>query len=115
MDMKKILQALDTASSKPVEGSNDIKKSLAVITEAANPHKVSLPVQMAMSHFQTPAKKIEQKPSLLNKYFKEAEETLAKEDLKITCPNTFCGCGICVAKAKDETQFDMIRDHYVDV
>ena len=79
MDMKKILQALDTASSKPVEGSNDIKKSLAVITEAANPHKVSLPVQMAMSHFQTPAKKIEQKPSLLNKYFKEAEETLAKE------------------------------------
>jgi len=52
MDMKKILQALDTASSKPVEGSNDIKKSLSVISESSTPHKVSLPVQMAMNHYQ---------------------------------------------------------------
>lgn len=34
MDMKKILQALDTASSKPVEGSNDMKKFLQVVKEA---------------------------------------------------------------------------------
>ena len=50
-----------------------------------------------------------------HKYLDWLEESLAKEDLKITCPNTYCGCGICVAKAKDENQFDMIRDRYVDV
>ncbi len=33
MDMKKILQALDGASTKPVEGSNDIKKFLQVVSE----------------------------------------------------------------------------------
>jgi replicative DNA helicase len=52
MDMKKILQALDTASTKPVEGSNDMKKFLSVVTEGKNPHKVALPVQMAMQHYQ---------------------------------------------------------------
>lgn len=52
MDMKKILQALDTASTKPVEGSNDMKKFVSIVTESANPHKVSLPVQMAMNHYQ---------------------------------------------------------------
>lgn len=50
--MKKILQALDTASTKPVEGSNDMKKFVSIVTESANPHKVSLPVQMAMNHYQ---------------------------------------------------------------
>ena len=54
MDMKKILQALDTASTKPVEGSNDIKKFLSVVTEGSNPHKVALPVQMAMQHYAEP-------------------------------------------------------------
>ena len=34
MDMKKILQALDGASTKPVEGSNDMKKFLSVVKEA---------------------------------------------------------------------------------
>ena len=34
MDMKKILQALDGASSKPVEGSDDMKRFLRAVTEA---------------------------------------------------------------------------------
>lgn len=81
MDMKKILQALDGASSKPVEGSDDIKRSLEIITEGANPHKVSLPVQMAMQHFQAP--KQEPAPvreSLLKKYVAEAEEEIAEQE-----------------------------------
>ena len=58
MDMKKILQAMDNAQSKPAEGANDIKKSLQILEEGANPHKVSLPVQMAMQHYQTPVAEI---------------------------------------------------------
>jgi hypothetical protein len=73
--MKKILQALDTASSKPVEGSNDMKKFLSVVTEGTNPHKVALPVQMAMNHYQKPAEQVA--PSLLKKYFVEASEEAA--------------------------------------
>lgn len=80
MDMKKILQALDGASSKPVEGSNDIKRSLEIITEGANPHKVSLPVQMAMQHYQEPKTPVkENKNLLLKKYVAEAEEELAQQ------------------------------------
>lgn len=81
MDMKRILQALDGASSKPVEGANDMKKFLSVMTEGANPHKVSLPVQMAMQHYQSvePAPVVERKPSLLNKYFQEVEQEIAEQ------------------------------------
>jgi hypothetical protein len=81
MDMKRILQALDGASSKPVEGADSMKKFLSVMTEGANPHKVSLPVQMAMQHYQAvePASVVERKPSLLNKYFKEIEQEIAEQ------------------------------------
>lgn len=71
MDMKRLLQVIDGSSTKPVEGVDDIKKSLSVITEGVNPHKVSLPVQMAMQHYQQPVVK---KESILKKYFKEAEQ-----------------------------------------
>ena len=75
MDMKKLLQVIDGSTQKPVEGSNDIKKSLEIITEGANPHKVSLPVQMAMQHYQKP---VEKKPvikssGLLQQYFENVE------------------------------------------
>lgn len=80
MDMKKILQALDNATSKPVEGSDDIKRSLEIITEGANPHKVSLPVQMAMQHYQEPKKEpVPARDSILKKYVAEAEEELAQQ------------------------------------
>lgn len=70
--MKRILQALDNASTKPVEGANDMKKFLQVVNEGSNPHKVALPVQMAMQHYQQkpPEKK---KPKLLEKYFQQVE------------------------------------------
>lgn len=79
MDMKKILQALDTTASKPVESSDDMKKFLSVITEGANPHKVALPVQMAMNHYQTPKQPTVKKESLFKKYFAEAEEQATAE------------------------------------
>lgn len=86
MDMKRLLQVIDGSSTKPVEGVNDIKKSLSIISESASPHKVSLPVQMVMQHYQKP---VEKKPSLLKKYFQEViqieEKNLAekKEHLKM--------------------------------
>lgn len=80
MDMKRILQAFDGASTKPVEGSNDMKKFLQVVTEGANPHKVSLPVQMAMQQYQAPKEPVAVKePSLLKKYFAEAEVEVAEQ------------------------------------
>jgi hypothetical protein len=80
MDMKKILQAMDSISTKPVEGSNDMKKFLQVVTEGSNPHKVALPVQMAMQHYQQPKEeKVIKESSLLKKYFAEAEEEIEQE------------------------------------
>lgn len=76
MDMKKLLQVVDGTSTKQSVGeSSDIKRSLEIITEGANPHKVSLPVQMAMQHYQKP---VEKKPAykssgLLQQYFENVE------------------------------------------
>lgn len=82
MDMKRILEKLDQASAKPaVADSNDMKKFMTIVTEGANPHKVALPVQMAMQHYQesaVPAKTTQ--PSLLKKYFAEAEEVVAQAE-----------------------------------
>lgn len=92
MDMKRILQALDGASTKPVEGASDMSKFLTIIdgaskkeeqlNEGASPHKVSLPVQMAMQHYQTPkAEKPVVKNSLFKKYFVETEEKILQENI----------------------------------
>jgi hypothetical protein len=70
MDMKKILQAIDSVSTKPVEDSS-------VLTEGSNPHKVALPVQMAMQQYQKPAIK---KENVVRKYFEQVqEETLQQQ------------------------------------
>lgn len=79
MDMKKILQALDSTVSKSVEGSNDMKKFVQIVNESASPHKVSLPVQMTMNHYQEPKAK---KDSALRKYFKEAEEVVNQQQVE---------------------------------
>ena len=91
MDMKKILQALDSTASQPVEGSDSMKKFLSVVTEGANPHKVTLPVQMAMQHYSEP--KVEQPrqikevkktamSGMLYQYYNAAEEQLAEQSTK---------------------------------
>ena len=75
MDMKKLLQVVDSVSSEQAAGeSSDIKRSLEIITEGANPHKVSLPVQMAMQHYQKPVeKKVAKSSGLLQQYFENVE------------------------------------------
>jgi hypothetical protein len=73
MDMKKILQALDGASTKPVEGSSDMKKFVQIVNEGANPHKVALPVQMAMQHYQSKSEPILEKTSSIKKYLEEVK------------------------------------------
>jgi len=63
---------------------NDVKilkeevNNNTVLNEGANPHKVSLPVQMAMQHYQQPVEKKVTKPSLLKTYF-QAEEQKQEE------------------------------------
>lgn len=83
MDMKKILQAMDGVSSKPVEGANDMKKFVSIINEGSNPHKVSLPVQMAMQHYQQPEPtQIEKKKYVkdgIRKFFREVETQTAEQ------------------------------------
>jgi hypothetical protein len=94
MDMKRILQAMDGAATKPVAGASDMSKFLSIIdkndvsiikeevnnnkklNEGANPHKVSLPVQMAMQHYSKEAAPVAKKESLLKKYFAEAEDSI---------------------------------------
>ena len=82
MDMKKILQAMDGIAVKPVEGSNAMAKFLQVVTEGATPHKVALPVQMAMQHYQLPRATpavASTSTSLLKKYFEETESVEAEQ------------------------------------
>lgn len=85
MDMKRILQALDNASTKPVEGADSMSKFLSiidknnvkVIREEVDNNKVlnegvALPVQMAMQHYQK-KEPVSAKESVLKKYFEEVE------------------------------------------
>ena len=83
MDMKRILQALDGVSTQPVEGANDMKKFLSVVNEGANPHKVALPVQMAMQHYATPKETtpLIKTESLLKSYLQELDEEAVEEQL----------------------------------
>ena len=51
------------------------------VSEGANPHKVALPVQMAMNHYQAPKEKpVAKTQSLLRTYFNEAEEEIFQEE-----------------------------------
>jgi hypothetical protein len=57
------------------------KNDVSILNEGANPHKVSLPVQMAMQHYQKeePTHKPVGRDSVIRKYFKEVEEELTAE------------------------------------
>lgn len=58
-----------------------MSRLLSIISEGATPHRVSLPVQMAMNHYQAP--KEQPAPiasSLLKQYFAEAEEEVFQEE-----------------------------------
>jgi hypothetical protein len=92
MDMKRILQAMDGVSTQPVVGANDMAKFLSIVDTNANiqllqegkdPHKVSLPVQMAMQHYQKKEEKPQArvgKTSVVGKYFHEIEQELEEQN-----------------------------------
>lgn len=50
------------------------------LEEGANPHGVSLAVQMAMNHYQKPKSVTPKRTSLLKQYFAEAEEAVAQKE-----------------------------------
>ena len=101
---------MDNVQSKPVEGSNDIKRSLQILEEGANPHKVSLPVQMAMQHFAEPIKKEQPKPSLLKQYFAEAEEAVQREKVeKRQLINQYAKIIAERVQMKESTQLDELN------
>jgi len=93
MDMKRILQAMDGVATKPVVGVDSMAKFLSIIDKNANvqllqeatPHKVSLPVQMAMQHYQQSKEKTQptNKPvgreTTIGKYFHKVEDEIAEQ------------------------------------
>lgn len=64
------VQETDLSKFLSIIDKNDVQ----ILNEGSNPHKVSLPVQMAMQHYQQPAIKKPAKESIIHKYFVEAEE-----------------------------------------
>jgi hypothetical protein len=63
-------------TSAPIENTNDMKQFMSIVTEGSNPHKVALPIQMAMQHYAKPVEEElttkQTRPSLLKQYMAEA-------------------------------------------
>lgn len=81
MDMKRILQAMDETSTKPVEGANDMSKFLKAVSESKT-NRLSTAEQMVFEQpkvresITSPVlnKDKDAKPSMIGKYFKTVEE-----------------------------------------
>jgi hypothetical protein len=54
------------------------KNNVSILSEGAGPHRVALPVQMAMQHYQQPTTKTQPRERLIDKYFVEAETNLTQ-------------------------------------
>lgn len=67
---------------EPPPSPEFVKKYLTPkrLKEGTNPHKVSLPVQMAMQHYQQPKKASVKKDSIISKYFVEASEAMVEKE-----------------------------------
>jgi len=64
---------------QPIAEEAGMSRLLSIMNEGANPHKVALPVQMAMQHYATPKEVAVKKPSLLKGYLSEVHEEIAEE------------------------------------
>ncbi len=89
MDMKKILQAVDGASSKkPVEGSNDMKQFMQIVEGKGPLNRLTTAESMAVHHYTEEKKKTitnpvlnvqaDATPSMIGKYFKDVEQEIAE-------------------------------------
>jgi len=78
-------RAMAQVNSAPVQ-ENSLSKFLSIVdknnvsmlSEGANPHKVALPVQMAMQHYQQHTEKPQPRERLIDKYFVEAETEITQ-------------------------------------
>jgi hypothetical protein len=78
-ELKSRIGNLDPHSGEP-PSPDFVKKYLTKkLEEGANPHKVTLPVQMAMQHYQQPSAKVKPRTRLIDKYFTEAEATILQK------------------------------------
>lgn len=57
-----------------IVGKNDV----SILSEGASPHKVALPVQMAMQHYQQAKEQPQPRERLIDKYFVEAESEITQ-------------------------------------
>ncbi len=87
MDMKKILQALDGASTKPVEGSSDMKSFMQIVEGKGPLNRLTTAESMAVNHYTEEKKTItnpvlnvakDARPSMIGKYFKDVEQEIAE-------------------------------------
>ena len=77
-ELKSRIGNLDPHNGEP-PSPDFVKKYLSKrLEEGANPHKVTLPVQMAMQHYQQPAT-IQPRTRLIDKYFVEAETAILQK------------------------------------
>lgn len=78
-ELKSRVGNLDPHNGEP-PSPDFIKKYLSKrLEEGANPHKVTLPVQMAMQHYQQPSATVKPRTRLIDKYFTEAEATILQK------------------------------------
>jgi len=92
MDMKKILQAIDGAASKPVEGVDSMSKFVKVVREGQGPlNRLTQAESIAVYHndsveeretITSPVLNVATgaKPSMIGKYFKAVENELAESN-----------------------------------
>lgn len=85
--MKKILQALDGASAKPVEGPSDMKKFMQIVEGKGPLNRLTTAESIAVNHYTEQKKTItnpvlnvekDAKPSMIGKYFKTVEQEFAE-------------------------------------
>lgn len=90
-------RAIAQVNSAPVQENNLSKflsivdkNNVSILKEGTNPHKVALPVQMAMQHYQQPATKPQPRERLIDKYFVEAEtEIMQRKEEKRALINQY--------------------------
>ena len=83
MDMKKILQAYDSAGeSQPVEGSNDMKKFLSIVTESKpSNNRLTQAEQIAVQTYTKQPQKVvsTEKRGLFKEFYEKYESALNEE------------------------------------
>jgi len=82
MHMKKILQAIDSASTKPVEGSNDMKRFLSIVAESKpSNNRLTQAEQITVQTYTKQPQKVvsTEKRGLFKEFYEKYEQALNEE------------------------------------